>query len=41
MNELFNQFSAGARAFRVGGPNLKERGPKFFIDFSPEKAWRA
>jgi len=32
--------SAGARAFKVGGPNLKAKRPKFFIDFSPEKACR-
>jgi len=33
--------SVGARAFKVGGSNLKIGGPKFFIDFSPEKASRA
>jgi len=33
--------SAGARAFKVRGPNLKVRGPKFFTDFSPERACRA
>jgi len=29
--------SAGARAFKVGGPNLKVGDPKIFIDFSSEK----
>jgi len=33
--------SAGARAFEVDGPNLKVGRPKFFIDFSTEKACRA
>jgi len=32
--------SAGAKAFKVGGPNLKVRRPKLFIDFSPEKTCR-
>jgi len=32
------RISASARAFKVGGPNPKVGGPKFFIDFSPEKA---
>jgi len=30
----------GARAFKVERLNLKVGGPKFFIDFSPEKACR-
>jgi len=34
-------FSAGARALKVGGSNLKIGGPNFFIDFIPEKACRA
>jgi len=34
--------SAGARAFKLGGPNLKVEGAKiFFIDFSLGKACRA
>jgi len=38
----FHLSSAGARAFKLGGTkNLKEEGPKSFIDFSPEKACRA
>jgi len=36
--DLRFRLSAGARAFEVEGPNLKVRGPKFFIDFSPRKA---
>jgi len=37
----FHLPSAGARAFKLGGPNLKVGRPKFFINFSPEKACRA
>jgi len=37
----FHLSSAGARTFKLGGPNLKVGAPKFFIDFSPEKACRA
>jgi len=33
--------SAGAIAFKVRETNLKVRGPKYFIDFSPGKACRA
>jgi len=34
--------NVGARAFKVGRRlNLKVGGPKYFIDFSPEKACRA
>jgi len=34
----FHLPSAGARVFKLGGPNLKLGGPKFFIDFRPGKA---
>jgi len=33
--------NAGARAFKVGEPNLKVGLPKFLVDFNPEKACRA
>jgi len=35
------QASAGTRALKVGGPDLKVGGPKFCIDFSTEKPSRA
>jgi len=38
---LYLWLNAGAKAFEVGGPNLKVGEPKFFIDFSPEKACHA
>jgi len=41
VHSLFYLPSAGARAFKPGGPNLKVGVPKFFIDFSPGKACRA
>jgi len=38
----FHLSSAGARVFKLGGAkNLKVGVPKFFIDFSPGKAFRA
>jgi len=37
----FHLPSVGARAFKLGEPNLKVGRPKFFIDFNPEKAYRA
>jgi len=41
LSTRYQSDSAGARAFKVGGPNLKVEELKFFIDFSPEKACRA
>jgi len=38
---IYNIASAGDRAMKVGGQNLKVGGPKFFIDFSPEKTYRS
>jgi len=40
-NAVFTETNAGARAFKLGGPNLKVGRPKFFIDFSPGKTCRA